>query len=155
MVSAKFTGFNNVLNEAKNFYNRVLIANDDTAEYARKLILDRIATGRTTNDKKMYYRGKKRVGDYSPSWAKERSSLGNAPFTLNYTGKLYKAFTYRKTKSERRSLVFYIRNTNARSGFSHKQLVEHFQNRFKDNIFYPSDSEFNKIRRYWQKQAKK
>lgn len=160
-LETKISGFERAIAKLTKYYDQIITSNEDTAKYARELILKRVSTGKTTTGKQMKYapkadkKGRLRLGSgdysYSHAHARGKKSLGTVPMTLSFDGGLYKSFAYRRSRTaDTISLRFYFKNTQTKSGYSHGELAEDFKDRFNDNIFYPSISEVQQIKKYYK-----
>lgn len=163
IATAKVSGLDDIFRQANRFYGKVLTANNEVADFARQLILDRVATGKTTEGKTMafkntndrYYRGSKskKSGDYSLDYV-NRTKRSDKPMNLNLTGGLYKSFQYRKKSGKVFSLDFFIKkNRNSRYKKDYTEIANYSQYRF-GAIFNPSKKEANVISRAWRNRLK-
>ena len=150
-----FDNLTSKIGKLEKYYNKVISSNESTAQYARKIILDRVYSGKTTNGITMKYGGKNAFGVYSQRHGKARrsASLTTNTMQLNFTGKLFRNFTYRKSFSAKAiSLRFYIRNVQIQGkDYTYPRLADDLQDRFNDPIFYPSVKEVAEIRKYYRK----
>jgi hypothetical protein len=166
-VEMKYSGLERAISKLEKYYGKVISSNEATGKFARDLILSRVSKGQTISGRQMKYKGSSirrgksypAIGDYSNFHGNKRRNKGlsTSPMDLKFSGDLYKAFSYRQSRTASQiSLRLYFRNTSTKHknyNKTHKELADILseeQGDGKNTIFYPSFSEISQIKKFYK-----